>query len=140
MKVKNAFPGWDFNTVWGIKEGETYPYFRTEDTYAVLNSISVSSGALLPAFDADVNNYEVYISGSAGNITISATAANPAVMISGTGTKTLNEGVNTFSITASDDEGGVNTYTITVHRPYTYSVPFMEDFETNRLRHMEFYQ
>jgi hypothetical protein len=31
MKVQTLYMGWDFNTVWDIVEGSTYPFFQAED-------------------------------------------------------------------------------------------------------------
>jgi len=28
MKQQATFVGWDFNTIWNITEGTTYPFFR----------------------------------------------------------------------------------------------------------------
>ncbi|NLJ40047.1 MAG: hypothetical protein GX352_00310 [Clostridiales bacterium] len=41
MKQKTSFENWDFETIWAIKEGISYPYFRTE-----IHEITISWGSM----------------------------------------------------------------------------------------------
>ena len=76
-----------------------------------LSSLSVDKGTLSPVFDPDKHIYVVNLDPVDTNITITATGDNN---ISGTGTKTLAPGANTFNVTTEKD-GDIKTYTITVN-------------------------
>lgn len=39
--------GWDFNTVWTIQEGESYPYLQIQSDYPVVTDITSSNKAIL---------------------------------------------------------------------------------------------
>lgn len=86
---------------------------------ANLASLSVSSGTLSPSFNASTTSYNVTT--TASSITINATSESSEASISGTGTKTLNYGANTFSVVVTSGSGTKKTYTITVTRTDTRS-------------------
>ena len=37
--------GWDFNTIWTIQEGESYPYFQTQTDYPVITEVTSTNKA-----------------------------------------------------------------------------------------------
>lgn len=79
---------------------------------ANLASLSVSTGTLNPSFNAEITNYNLSTDDS--SITINASAV--AGTVSGTGTKNLNYGTNTFNIVVTAPAGNTKTYKITVKR------------------------
>lgn len=84
---------------------------------ANLASLSVSTGTLSPAFNAEVTNYSVTTDDA--SITINATGVTGTV--TGTGTKSLNYGSNTFNVVVTAPAGNTKTYKITVTRNDTRS-------------------
>lgn len=89
MYKKATYEGWDFDTIWDIKEGESYPYLRSS----------------LPMYYSFSPRSAVY-TGSGQNVEItknecgrSAGAGNPtAVMYSGAATKPVNVGKYDISV------------------------------------------
>lgn len=88
---------------------------RLNSTNNNLSSLSLSNGALSPAFNASTTNYTATI--NAANVTIKATTSDSKAKISGTGTKTLNYGANTFNIVVTSESGSKKTYKIIITRP-----------------------
>jgi len=97
-----------------------------------LKSLSVSSGELSPAFSAIVGNYTVKVDNSVSNIELNAVAVRSTDVVTGTGTKVLNEGDNIFPITVATSDGSTQkVYTVVVkRRGQALSVPFTEGFES----------
>ena len=88
---------------------------RLNSTNNNLSSLSLSNGALSPAFNASTTNYTSTI--NATSVTIKATTSDSKAKISGTGTKTLNYGANTFNIVVTSESGSKKTYKIVITRP-----------------------
>ncbi|MBQ7104901.1 MAG: cadherin-like beta sandwich domain-containing protein [Bacilli bacterium] len=88
---------------------------RLNSTNNNLSSLSLSNGALSPAFNASTTNYTSTI--NAANVTIKATTSDSKAKISGAGTKTLNYGANTFNIVVTSESGSKKTYKIVITRP-----------------------
>jgi M6 family metalloprotease-like protein len=97
-----------------------------------LKSLTVTPGELLPAFNPNITDYTVNVAEDVISVDISAIALRSADIVSGTGTKSLNEGDNAFPIVvASADGNEQKTYTVTVKRKkQALLVPFIEDFES----------
>jgi hypothetical protein len=91
---------------------------RIASTDANLSNLTISDGSLTPAFSSTTYNYTVDVPYSISNITFTATLSDiNASMIGDTGTRALVEGINTFSITVTAEDGATTeTYTITVTR------------------------
>lgn len=83
---------------------------------ANLKSLSVSRGTLSPAFNPSTTSYNVSVGDSVSSIVINADKQDGGASISGTGTKNLNYGNNTFSIVVTAPSGTKKTYTINVNR------------------------
>jgi hypothetical protein len=82
-----------------------------------LNSLTVSSGAMEPAFAPDVFAYTVRVGNNLERITLAATSASPDVSVAGDGEKSLSVGENVFTITIVDNSSGAeHAYTVTVIR------------------------
>lgn len=88
---------------------------RLNSTNNNLSSLSLSNGALSPAFNASTTNYTSTI--NAANVTIKATTSDSKAKISGAGTKNLNYGANTFNIVVTSESGSKKTYKIVITRP-----------------------
>ena len=84
---------------------------------ATLSSLTVSKGALSPAFNNSVHEYTVEVANNVAEITITATATHPNATIAGTGVKPLAVGANLFNITVTAADGVTKlNYTVTVNR------------------------
>lgn len=86
-----------------------------------LSSISVDGYKLVKKSDT---SYTLDVGNSVSKITIKATAADSKASVSGTGTKSLNTGSNTFNVVVTAESGAKKTYTITVNRKDGY---YLED-------------
>jgi uncharacterized repeat protein (TIGR02543 family) len=118
MKTKDVYVGWDFNAVWGIKEGVEYPYLRR---YPLgLEYLTVNSGTLTTAFHPDTLNYTVDVNTNSIKIKADVNNTNfPGATISGTDLDiALITGKNPAPVTVKHD-GGELVYTVNVHFAYT---------------------
>ena len=86
-------------------------------TTPYLTNISVSPGILSPAFSTKTTGYTVKVDGTVDKITINATGSkgNASGTISGTGTKQLSYGSQTFKVSISNN-AGTTTYNVEVIR------------------------
>jgi hypothetical protein len=85
---------------------------------ATLKSLTVSSGDLSPAFDANTTGYTVRVANSVTNIDVTGTANHAAATVSGNVTGKLLEvgSNNVVNITVTAEDGTTRTYTVTIHR------------------------
>ena len=86
-----------------------------------LKSLTVSGGGqsllLTPTFNYKTTTYDLVVGGNVSQVTINASAVSAyAKGISGTGTYSLKNGVNTFNVTCTAGNGTTTTYTINVSR------------------------
>lgn len=88
-----------------------------------LSAISVDGYKLVKKSDT---SYTLDVGNSVTKITIKATASDEKASVSGTGTKTLKEGKNTFSVVVTAESGAKKTYTVTVTRKDGY---YLEDLD-----------
>ena len=86
-----------------------------------LSSISVDGYKLVKKSDT---SYTLDVGNSVSKITIKASADDSKASVSGTGTKSLKEGKNTFNIVVTAESGAKKTYVITVNRKDGY---YLED-------------
>lgn len=86
---------------------------RIKSNINTLSSLSVSGANI--NFSENNTSYSATV--SLETIVISATAKDSRASVSGTGTKTLNYGNNTFNVTVTSEDGNKKTYTISVNRP-----------------------
>jgi uncharacterized repeat protein (TIGR02543 family) len=140
MRSGYAFEGWytqasgggtrytSTTTYTEVKATTLYAKWRTASVDATLSSLTVNRGTLSPAFSANTTAYTVNVAGAASNITIYASANHESATVSGTGTKSLSVGENTFSVTVTAEDRTTKTYTITVNRD-TPLLAEAEDFE-----------
>ncbi|MDR2467019.1 MAG: cadherin-like beta sandwich domain-containing protein [Prevotellaceae bacterium] len=83
---------------------------------ATLRSLSLGNVALSPAFSANTTNYTASVANSVSSVTIAAAANHAKAKVAGAGTKTLNAGANSFSVTVTAEDGTTKTYNISVTR------------------------
>jgi len=104
-----------------------------------LRSLTISSGALNPAFSSTVFNYTADVGNDTGVITVTATADDPtsAIKVNGNtaasgqpyGPVNLNLGSNSISIEVTAASGLKQTYTVAVTRassPYLTGISFSD--------------
>jgi uncharacterized repeat protein (TIGR02543 family) len=115
MQTRDVYQEWDFNSVWGIREGIDYPYLRLQPLR--FKNVAVNAGSLIPTFSPDTLIYTLDITSSA-SINITATTAVTGAIISGNGAHVLVPGYNPIDIKLSHD-GGELICTINVHREYS---------------------
>lgn len=97
MKKKETYEGWDFDTIWDIKEGEGYPYLRSS------LPLYYSFGPRSAVYNGSVQNVEITKNecgeaAGAGNVT--------SVTYSGPGSKPVNAGEYDIAVNLS---AGSNT-------------------------------
>lgn len=80
-----------------------------------LKGISIN-GAALSGFSAAKTSYDLGQT-TDKSITIAATTEDNKAKVSGTGSKTLSYGKNTFKVTVTAENGATKSYSITVTRP-----------------------
>lgn len=96
---------------------ENTPVTTTKSQDNSLKSLSVNVGTLSPKFSSRTTKYTVDVGQEVTSIKISATKNHSKAKLSGTGTKELRPGANTFDITVEAENGSTQTYTITVNKP-----------------------
>lgn len=87
---------------------------RVKSTNNNLSSLYLSNGKLSPNFSASTTSYTSTI--TAASTTITAKAVDAKAKVSGTGTKTLKYGKNTFKVIVTSEAGSTKTYTIVINR------------------------
>ncbi len=81
---------------------------------ANLSSLSLSSGELNPAFNANTTTYNVSVPNTVNSITISATADDSKADVGGVGTFAVIEGSNTFTVSVTAENGTTKSYVLNV--------------------------
>jgi len=79
-----------------------------------LSSLSVDKGSI--NFNKNNTNYSVSVNADVTNVNINASAEDSGASVSGTGSKSLNYGKNTFSVVVTAPNGDKKTYQIIVNR------------------------
>lgn len=85
---------------------------RTGDT--TLKSLNISNATI--EFSKDKTTYDVTVSKSVESVLITGRTTDPNATLNGTGTKSLNIGVNTFYLKVTSSSGKERTYTINITR------------------------
>lgn len=81
-----------------------------------LSNIIVEGHSLTPTFSGDKTEYSLNVEHGVSSIKVSATPIVSASTVSGTGTLTVNVGLNTYKILCKSQSGETKTYTLTVNR------------------------
>ena len=101
----------------GTKKTYTVNITREKKTDSSLTDIKVD-GVSIPGFDPDVTEYTIDpVNSDKENIVIEATVSDPDATVSGTGTKTVQTGDNSFDVVVTAQDGTTTkTYTINVKK------------------------
>lgn len=81
-------------------------------TEAALSALTVDQGTLIPAFDAGITEYSVYVPNSATTVNIGAVAADANFTISGAGAIDVSAGTKTVGVQVSGNGVSSTTYNI----------------------------
>lgn len=82
-----------------------------------LKSLSISPGALTPAFASSIYDYTVSVGENDTRLTVSAVANHSSAKVSVTGNTDLKPGSNTVTIMVTAENGERRNYTIKVNKP-----------------------
>lgn len=121
ISVKNSLVyGYDesvMTTSNGSKTLKLMTQSELEATYSKnnnLKSLSVEGYTLTPNFSRDVLEYSIEVENGVESAKINATKEDSTATITGTGTVSLKEGVNAFSIVVTAQNGSSKTYKISI--------------------------
>ncbi len=117
---KSAVIDWDFNNLSvsnGSRNVTLITQAQLEASYSSnnnLSSLSVEGYELSPAFDKNTIAYSVTIPSTVTSIKINAKKADNTASVAGAGEFPVSEGLNTFEIKVTAQNGNVKTYTLNV--------------------------
>ncbi len=90
-----------------------------ESTDNRLKSLAITGIAYLPAFtDTNSGPYKAQVSYNTEKATINASTTSNLAKLTGTGEKTLNYGLNDYSVTVTAENGSTRTYRIQITRAF----------------------
>lgn len=89
---------------------------RGKDNDSTLSDLRVKGETLSPSFDPETTEYTVAVPYETEQVVVEADAAKPTSIVSGTGTKNLNEGDNLVTVTVTAEDGSHTDYEVTIHR------------------------
>jgi hypothetical protein len=100
---------------------------------ADLSNLVLSSGALNPAFTAEITSYTQSVSNATTSLTVTPTVASAAATVKVNGNTVasgsastpiaLNPGANILTVVVTAQDGSTQTYTVTITRKYAFFVP-----------------
>jgi len=95
---------------------KTVNVVKAKSTNNYLSDLKVD-GATVTGFNKNTTSYDLgTVETVKSSISILATAEDSASTVSGTGTKTLKEGKNTFTVKVTAENGSTKSYTLTITR------------------------
>ncbi len=80
-----------------------------------LSNLSISGYELSPKFNKNTTNYEITVPSTVTKITINATREDSKSSLLGTGEFAVSEGLNTFLVKVTAQNGDLKTYTLNVN-------------------------
>lgn len=98
----------------GDSKNYTINITRSLNANNKLQSLEVVDHNLSPAFNKNINSYNVTVESYVTNIVINATPEVSTSTVVGTGNKTLQTGTNTFNVEVTSENNQKNTYVIVV--------------------------
>jgi uncharacterized protein YfaP (DUF2135 family) len=108
----------------GTSKTYTVTVRRAETPPSLLQSLTLSPGTLVPAFNANTTNYGLNVASTVGSVTVTALPQGTAsVVINGQTTTSRTVNLNaagmttTITIIVTASGGNPNTYTVVVDRP-----------------------
>lgn len=103
----------------------------SKSNVATLSNLGITPNDFT-GFSAGKTSYEVTVPNEVENITVYANKGQSGQKISGTGNKTLKEGLNTFNITVTAEDGKTTkTYTLNITRKESSSSEQKEEITEN---------
>lgn len=112
----------------GDKQGASS---TTKSNVATLSNLGITPNDFT-GFSAGKTSYDVTVPNEVENITVYANKGQSGQKISGTGSKTLKEGLNTFNITVTAEDGKTTkTYTLNITRKESSSSEPKEETTEN---------
>ena len=102
---------------------EPVTFTATGNRNNYLKSLTIEGYSLTPSFDGAKTSYSLIVDNNVTSIKVAATPVVSKASVQGTGTLTLKEGVNTFSIICKSESGDKKTYTLTVTREGSGQTP-----------------
>lgn len=107
------------------KTGAGYARITLNTLYSTpnLESITLSSGNLMPKFNSETYEYDVSIDSEISKVTINATPISQGSVITGIGEVNVPAGTTKYTIISTSTSGNIATYTINITRPkssYSY--------------------
>jgi hypothetical protein len=115
--VKALEPGENEFTITTVAEDGTrrdYVILARRGSDLSLKALSVSEGALDPAFDPQLTRYAVDLGGHIDSLVVEAEAASEQASVTGAGEKLLQVGLNTVTISVGIENEGTKTYTLDI--------------------------
>lgn len=91
---------------------------RTQSNNAELNDLSINKGTLSPAFNPATTKYSVAVNNEVSAINVAATTADATAKVEGTGTHSLEVGLNAIQVVVTAQDGSKNIYTVVIYREY----------------------
>ena len=113
FKVVGDVTGQDDDKATKFNETKEVSVTRARSSDNTLKDLKVNNNTV-SGFSSKNTSYR--INNDSSSISISATANDSNAKVSGTGSKSLKYGDNTFTITVTAENGSKKNYTITVHR------------------------
>ena len=89
---------------------------RAPSSNTNLNSLTLSTGTLSPAFSSGVTDYTADVPNGTSSVTVDYTVADNNATVEVSGAASLNVGTNTITVTVTAQNGSSKVYTITVTR------------------------
>jgi len=121
VSIKNASViGYDeskMNVTNGSKSFKLMTYAELEATYSknnYLKSLSVEGYNITPTFDKNKLEYDLELENGIESAVINASKEDATATVKGTGKVSLKEGVNTFEIVVTAQNGSKRTYTLNI--------------------------
>ena len=81
-----------------------------------LKSITVDGFTMTPTFNMDTASYDLIVDTSVASVNISAQTIDGNAKVTGTGTVSLNNGLNSFVLTVTAQNGSVREYKLNINR------------------------
>lgn len=89
---------------------------RNKNSNTKLSSLSIDGQILVPDFNPDTFSYSLNVDSSVEEVTIQATTEASTSTVTGLGKKSLQTGLNTFSIDVEAEDGSKKTYVISINK------------------------
>ena len=100
----------------GVERIYTVNVIKKKSTNNYLKSLTTNIATLTPSFDKTKNDYHITALEGTNEIEISAIAEDEKAVVTGVGNFSVENGLNTYEIVVTAEDGSTNIYTITVEK------------------------